>query len=1117
MSALGAPILINPDRAYWLSSIGNDVIHSTIVVDTIDANVANISTLNGEFINASTLNVSTLGAKSFDVSGMYVSSIRGNTAFFSSMSLASDLSGGVGFVRFSVDASGIQVDGDPIRFDNLVYLTSTINIVQVSTLIDTDIFASNGYFSTLSTGSLSSGVASIRQANISSLYVSSLEGFDISGADPTEWSLYPTLNSSIIFQPGNVLSNVGNKLYFAGQEITDLSGGGVNWSLFPAISTVNMSNNRLINLSTILFQDGGTLTSLTGNNLQYNGQPIQVGNASNITQWASYPAVSSVNMNSKNLSNVVGISGSNLALSGSNITNGNTFTNSLGVGGTSLISLATIDSGGDLTCRNITVGDTTTSLADVNIYGATALPGDSALYVAGGVQFDGGTIHGFSAGLLPVGGINTGRIDMLQGGFNILHPLVGAITTGTALSITAGGAMSLAGGAYIEMNTSTLQMINTSQGNKNTTVQAGFLTIDPDVAPTSSIKLFNTLGGGVEIDGGGQGSLTGFSTVRGLNLSTLNLQVSTINGFNLSTIVTPSIIDCSAVNITGNLSVAQSSIMTNLTVNNRSAHNNLLWNFALGLSTVLGNLSVNSINIADNITGVTNIPPIQARIELFSSIQSGTMSTINLVCSTINGQPPGSGGGGGNVFSTLQVSTLSGVGIAGGVGSTIAVDTGLQFIGTGQFANSGHFISSLRIINDIGEPFLTQASTITLSYTGGINPNGFIRIGDGGAFDAYFVANRLSTNVTAINSSITNELNVSTIGKPGTELIGFNNGIRFTTLNGLDNVGAINLNPSAVPVLNIGASTISLNANWTRINGFLSTTIVSSASVQCQNVSTNVMNAPFISSLVANISTIQYADKNTTPTTPSSLMNFAFLYDLSGFPFSRGVTLENYVNQVDNFDIQLLGNGDGSHLYSYGDNRSTFTNMVITANYVDLSVSDGITISDNNTNNFTEIQPTYISTAQAIISSINDVDARVAYTNNLMLSSMELYAGSTTLMYWSTVTTSSNINTSGYDVVAGLNGAFKIGASFQFISGGATDEVEFFLLKNGSVISQSGGIIELENNQELVTYVESIESLANGDTIQIGCYTANTNVFVSTINGNVIQSPAVILTMYKVG
>lgn len=720
MSALGIPVLINSNRSYWLSSIAADISHNSIITGTIDANVGNISTLFANNATISSLNVSTLGLQSSDVSGMYVSSIRGNTAFFSSLSLASDLSGGLGYVRFSVDASGIQVDGDPIRFDNLVYLTSSINIIQVSTLVDTDIFGSNAYFSTLSTGNLSTGLASILQANISSLYVSSLEGFDISGADPVEWSLYPTLNSSITFNPGYVLSNVSQKLYFAGQEITDLSGGGQNWSQFPATQDVSMNNFSLRAISTLQFQDTARLYSQTGNNLFYNGQPIQYGTASNVSQWANYTAVNNVNMNTSSLQNVGNIGASNLALSGSNITNGNTFTNSLGVGGTSLVSLATITSGGDITCRNLDVGDNVTGLADVNIYGATAVPGDSALYVQGGVQFDGGTIHGFSAGVIPVGGINTGRIDMLQAGFNLLHPLVGAITTGAALSITAGGALSMAGGGYVEMNTSTLQMINTSQGNKVTTIQAGFLTIDPDVAPVSSIKLFNVLGGGVEIDGGGQGSMKGFSTIIGSNLSSINLDVSTINGVDWQDI--------------------SGSVFTT--------------------------------------------------ISSFQYLQT----------------------------STFKVSTMSGTfGNNTLVGSTIFTDSGIQFVGETTGAPGGNrFLSSLRFINDTNQNLDVSVSTMAVVWNGGINSNGYVRIGEGGAFDGFFRTFNgsvsLSTPQILANSTIVKQVTTSSIGGYGGLPIKINNTLQFASLNAIDNVDVINLNPTAVPALNIGASTINLGA-----------------------------------------------------------------------------------------------------------------------------------------------------------------------------------------------------------------------------------------------------------------------------------------------------------------
>lgn len=975
MSALTTPVLINTNRSYWLSSIGTDVIHSTIQVQELDASVGRFSTIFSDNIYASTLNVSTLGAATFDVSGMYVSSIRGNTAFFSSLSLASDLSGGVGFVRFSVDASGIQVDGDPIRFDNLVYLTSTINIVQVSTIVDQSINAQQGFFSTISTGSLSANTVSLNQANISSLYVSSLEGFDISGAEPKEWSLYPTLNSSITFNGTNILSNVGNKLYFAGQEITDLSGGGQSWSAFPAFSTVQMANNLMSGLSSIIFQDGGTLTSATGNNLLYNGQNVSYGAQGNTANWANYAAVADVNMATRNLLSTNNVGAVNLALSGSNITNGNTFTNSLGVGGTSLVSLASINSLGQLSCQDIDVGSALTGLADVNIYGGTALPGDSALYVQGGVQFDGGTVHGFSAGVLPVAGINTGRIDMLQAGFNLLHPLVGAITTGAALSITAGGALSIAGGGYVEMNTSTLQMINTSQGNKNTTIQAGFLTVDPDIAATSSIKLFNTLGGGVEIDGGGQGSLIGFSTLIGGNLSTINLNVSTINGVPLSSIQTPDNIVCSNINVA--FSTTTNALYgNNMNITGNGSINFLLANNGLQVSTNIGALRVNNIQIPDNITGITNAPnPLQSRIENFSSIQSGTMSTGNLVVSTINGAPVGGGGGNALAVSSIQTSSIGSYGGA-----------------------------NLKIVSPM----------------------------------------------------------------------------EFAPLSGIDNLDSINFASGfGIPSLDIQASTITLGANNVR-----------TTSLSTNQLSTGSLFASLISSLTVNSSTITTTRVNSQTVQLSSIETFG------GLPakFTNNISF-NANGRIDNcIDI----------------------NQIQPVGTLGLYGASTILMSTLNTNMIGSLSTSQISTASLSVSSINGNEPRPAYTNNLMLSTMELYNASTTLMYWSTTTTSSNINTSGYDVVAGLNGTYKIGTSFQFVSGGGTNEVEFFFLKNGTVITQSGGIQQVENNQEIVSYVESVEPLVNGDTIQVGCYTVGTGVYVSTIQGAIIESPAAILTMYKV-
>jgi hypothetical protein len=177
-----------------------------------------------------------------------------------------------------------------------------------------------------------------------------------------------------------------------------------------------------------------------------------------------------------------------------------------------------------------------------------------------------------------------------------------------------------------------------------------------------------------------------------------------------------------------------------------------------------------------------------------------------------------------------------------------------------------------------------------------------------------------------------------------------------------------------------------------------------------------------------------------------------------------------------------------------------------------------ITLSTNQINIApdTNLTGNTISTQALFVSSINATSAQPAFTNNLTLSSMTLIPASTTLMYWDSASPSSNINTSGYDAVVGVDGTYKIGVSYQFISAGSSDEVEFFILKNNSVISQSGGIVEVQNNTEIVSYAEVLETLANGDIINAGCFTNGSGVFVSTINGNVIQSPACILTMYRV-
>jgi hypothetical protein len=455
----------------------------------------------------------------------------------------------------------------------------------------------------------------------------------------------------------------------------------------------------------------------------------------------------------------------------------------------------------------------------------------------------------------------------------------------------------------------------------------------------------------------------------------------------------------------------------------------------------------------------------------------------------------------------------------------LSIETGLQFVGFAPAnpATTGRWISSLRTINNVGQDFEAIASTMFLNYASGINSNGFIRVGGGAFNDTIFKEINglpgISTAVITAVSSIALELTVSTIKAPGGLPIKVNNPLEFVSLNGITNVDVINTNGPAVPVLAIAASTIQLNAANVRTES-LSTIQHQTSTLSASTITTGLYQGQAIgvssmSTVQLALSTIQmYEQSGITPPGLSSLMNIGYGYDISGG--ANGFWIENYINSVDNLDFGLVGNADGAYITSWTNGRSSYSELFLKANTMTLNIDDSVLVSDNNSGSFTQIGPTYLTTVDLNVSTINGNDARPAYTNNLTLSSMTLIPASTTLMYWDTVTTSSNINTSTYDAQVRVTGAYKIGASFQFISAGSSDEVEFFLLKNNSVISQSGGIVEVQNNAEEISYAESVEQLIEGDTIQIGCFTNGSGVFVSTINGNVIQSPACILTMYKV-
>lgn len=119
----------------------------------------------------------------------------------------------------------------------------------------------------------------------------------------------------------------------------------------------------------------------------------------------------------------------------------------------------------------------TNETAAVDIYGASLVAGNNALFVEGGTTLTGGgVIHGVVIGAFrdPFGsGFDLVRIDVLPAGMLLTSATFITITAAGATSVVAGGALALAGGSYISYNSSIHKFINTTSGNDLTDIYVG--------------------------------------------------------------------------------------------------------------------------------------------------------------------------------------------------------------------------------------------------------------------------------------------------------------------------------------------------------------------------------------------------------------------------------------------------------------------------------------------------------------------------------------------------------------------------------------------------------------------------------------------------------------------
>jgi hypothetical protein len=157
-----------------------------------------------------------------------------------------------------------------------------------------------------------------------------------------------------------------------------------------------------------------------------------------------------------------------------------------------------------------------------------------------------------------------------------------------------------------------------------------------------------------------------------------------------------------------------------------------------------------------------------------------------------------------------------------------------------------------------------------------------------------------------------------------------------------------------------------------------------------------------------------------------------------------------------------------------------------------------------------------VSTQSLLVSSIVGNDARPAYTNNFQTSTMNLTASVAELGYWNSATPSSNVNTSGYDCIVGVNGTYKMGCRIQGFNGsgggGGREEILLNFLKNSSTLTNVETTQELDNNSEESIYMECLVPCVNGDNLQVQYFSSDNNIQVFAT----ATSPAAILTVYKI-
>jgi len=335
---------------------------------------------------------------------------------------------------------------------------SYINVgnANISTIKAFDISSLTGYISTINTDYLSSLTGYVSTFTTDRL--SSLTGYISTFTTDNLSSLTGYIST---LTTDRLSSLTGYVSTFTTDRLSSLTG---------YISTFTSDSGLFSNLvASNLVANVANISNLTATNI--NGQPVANYSASN---WYNFPAQGNVTATlglfgipQYNISNFLNLTvGNSITAQGGSITAGINLGAGVSVG-------APLGSFNTVNAESVQVS-VTNETASVDIYGASLVAGNNALYVEGGTTLTGGgVIHGVTIGALQVAGIDTVRIDVLPAGMALNSATFITQNAVGAINIASGGALSLAGGSYIEYNTDENRFINTTSGNDFTDIYVG--------------------------------------------------------------------------------------------------------------------------------------------------------------------------------------------------------------------------------------------------------------------------------------------------------------------------------------------------------------------------------------------------------------------------------------------------------------------------------------------------------------------------------------------------------------------------------------------------------------------------------------------------------------------